>query len=110
MDKRTFVDRLEAVKRRKILLIRISLSVLFVILATSMWMSKAHPNDGVRPVFKSASIFGFMIVVYACVASLQRMGRRLGLQCPHCDARLTGLVGQKAAASETCFHCGQRLF
>jgi hypothetical protein len=110
MDKQLFIDNLETVKRRKILLIRLSLSFLFIILVTSMWMSKAHPHDGLQSAFKTASMFGFMIVVYACVASIQRLGKRLGLHCPHCQRNLSGLPGQQSAASETCVHCGQRIF
>ena len=44
MDKATFVANLAFVKKRKTLLYRIALIVLFMILAGSMYMSKAHPG------------------------------------------------------------------
>jgi hypothetical protein len=110
MDKHVFSRNLETVKRRKILLIRVSLSLLFLILVTSMWMAKAHPHDAVRSTFKTVSLLGFMAVVYLCVASIQRLAQRLGLLCPHCSRGLSGLQGQQALASETCGHCGQRIF
>ena len=105
-----FVGRLDRLNRRKILLLRVALSCLFVLLVTSMWMTKAHPHDTVHSVFKVLSALGFMVVVYVCVASLQRLGRRLGLYCPHCGGRLTGVLGRRAAAAEACVHCRQNLF
>jgi len=110
MDRQNFTDNLEAVKRRKILLIRVALSFLFILLVSSMWMAKAHPHDAIRSLFKTAGIMAFGAVVYACVASIQAMARRLGLHCPHCGRNLSGLPGQRALASGTCFHCGQNLF
>jgi hypothetical protein len=105
-----FVGRLDRLNRRKILLLRVALSCLFVLLLTSMWMTKAHPHDTVHSAFKAVSTLGFMAVVYACLASLQRLGRSLGLYCPHCGGRLTGVLGRKAALAEACVHCGQSLF
>ena len=110
MDKQLFVENLEAVKKRKILLLRIALSCLFILLVTSVWIGKTHPHDAIRPTFKTFSIFGFMIVVYACVSAIQRMTRRLGLHCPHCNRSLSGPQSHQAVATETCTHCGNRIF
>ena len=110
MDKQTFVDNLETAKKRKILLLRIALSFLFVILVASMWIGKTHPHDAVRPAFKTFSILGFMAVVYLCVSAAQRLTRRLGLHCPHCSRSLAGPMSRQAVASETCTHCGMRIF
>jgi len=110
MDKQAFVTNLEAVKKRKILLIRVALSILFVTLCTSMWMQKVHPNDGVRTTFKTFALLGYGIVVYACVAAVQRMTRRLGLHCPHCNRSLSGPQSHRVVESGNCSHCGLAIF
>jgi hypothetical protein len=110
MEKLEFEANLAAVKERKILLLRVALSTLFVLLVTSMWIDKAHPHDGVRTVFKTVSLIGYPMVVFVCITAVQRMSRRLGLHCPHCDRSLSGPVGRKVLASDTCCHCGNRLF
>jgi hypothetical protein len=110
MDKQLFVTNLEAVKKRKVLLLRIALSFLFIILVASMWLSKTHPHDAIRTTFKTFSILSFMIVVYACISAMQRMNKRLGLHCPHCNRSLAGPQSHRAVATETCFHCGNRIF
>jgi DNA-directed RNA polymerase subunit RPC12/RpoP len=103
MDKEVFVTRLEAVKKRKILMIRVALSILFVTLITSVWVGKAHP-------FKTFSLLGYGIVVYACVAAVQRLTRRLGLHCPHCGRSLSGPLSHRVVASGNCSHCGSAIF
>ena len=110
MDKQVFVSNLEAVKKRKILLLRVALSILFVTLCTSVWMQKTHPHDAVRTTFKTFSLIGYGIVVYACVAAVQRMTRRLGLHCPHCNRSLSGPLSHRAVESGNCFHCGMAIF
>jgi hypothetical protein len=110
MDKQLFVTNLEAVKKRKILLIRIALSVLFIILVGNMWLSKTHPHDGVLSTFKTVSILGYMIVVFVCVTAMQRLTKRKGLHCPHCNRSLSGPQSHRVVDSETCIHCGNRIF
>jgi len=110
MDKQVFLTNLEAVKRRKILLLRIALSILFVTLVASVWVTKVHPHDGVRTTFKTFSLLGYGIVVYACVTAVQRMTRRLGLHCPHCDRSLSGPLSHRVVESGNCSHCGMAIF
>jgi L-lactate permease len=110
MDKQLFVTNLEAVKQRKILLIRVALSILFVTLLTSVYMNKVHPHDAVRTTFKTFSLLGYGIVVYACVTAIQRMTKRLGLHCPHCGRSLSGPQSHRAVESGSCFHCGAAIF
>ena len=110
MDKEVFVTRLEAVKKRKILMIRVALSILFVTLLTSVWVGKAHPHDSVHTTFKTFSLLGYGIVVYACVAAVQRLTRRLGLHCPHCGRSLSGPLSHRVVASGNCSHCGSAIF
>ena len=64
MDKQTFVANLLTVKKRKILLIRVALSILFVTLVAAMWMSKAHPHDAVRTTFSGSMIPALYISTY----------------------------------------------
>jgi len=110
LDKSLFIENLARVRKRKVLLLRLSLSLLFVILAASMWLSKAQVTDGFRHGYKTVSILVFGLVVYACVAAIARMTRRLGLHCPHCQRSLAGPLSHRAVASDTCFHCGMGLF
>jgi len=110
MDKEAFVSNLEAVKKRKILLIRVALSILFVTLVTSVWVGKVHPHDAVQTTFKTISMLGYAMVVYACIAAVQRMTRRLGLHCPHCDKSLSGPQSHRVVASGNCSHCGMAVF
>jgi hypothetical protein len=110
MDKQTFVANLKTVKKRKILLMRVALSLLFVTLVASMWVTKAHPHDGVRTTFKTVSLLGFAMVVFACVSAIQRLTRRLGLHCPQCDRSLSGPLSHKVVDSGNCSHCGAALF
>ena len=110
MDKQAFVTNLEAVKQRKILLIRVALSILFVTLLASVWVTKVHPHDAVRTTFKTFSLLGYGMVVYACVTAIQRMTRRLGLHCPHCGRSLSGPQSHRAVDSGNCFHCGAAIF
>jgi len=110
MDKDVFVTNLETVKKRKILLIRVALSILFVTLVASVWVGKVHPHDAVQTTFKTFSLLGYAVVVYACVAAVQRLTRRLGLHCPHCDRSLAGPQSHRVVASGNCSHCGMAVF
>jgi len=110
MDKQMFVTNLEVVKKRKILLIRVALSILFVTLVTSVWINKVHPHDGLRTTFKTFSMLGYGMVVYACVTAIQRMTRRLGLLCPYCKRSLSGPLSHRVVDSGNCSHCGMSIF
>jgi L-lactate permease len=110
MDKQVFVTNLEAVKKQKILLIRVALSILFVTLIASVWVTKVHPHDAVRTTFKTFSMIGYGLVVYACVAAVQRLTRRLGLHCPHCGRGLSGPQSHRVVESGNCSHCGMAIF
>ena len=110
MDKQLFIANLATVRRRKILLIRVVLSILFVLLVASMWLNKTHPHDRIHATFKTASSAGFLIVVFLAMTSMQRLTRRLGLHCPHCNRSLSGPLSHRAVTEETCFHCGRPLF
>ncbi len=110
MHKDEFAANLAVVKKRKILMIRVALSILFVLLATSMYMNKVHPKDGVRSVFLAVCMVGYPAVVYLCITSVQRLGRRLGLHCPHCGRSLSGPLAHKVVESGTCLHCGNYVF
>ena len=110
MDKQVFVTNLETVKKRKILLIRVALSILFVTLVAAMWMSKAHPHDAVRTTFRTVSMLGYAMVVYACISAIQRLTRRLGLHCPHCNRSLSGPLSHRVVESGNCSHCGAAIF
>lgn len=110
MEKTTFVTNLALLRKRKILLIRVALSLLWLTLVAFMWLSKAHVSDGFRHVFKTGAILLFGSVVYACVAAMGSMARRLGLHCPHCQRSLAGPNSQRAVDNGTCFHCGMNLF
>jgi len=110
LEKTTFVTNLTLLRKRKILLIRVALSLLWLTLVAMMWLSKAQVTDGFRNGFKTGAILLFGAVVYVCVAALGRMSRRLGLHCPHCQRSLTGPNSQRAVDNGTCFHCGMNLF
>jgi len=110
MDKAVFVANLAQVKKRKVLLIRVALSALFLLLVGSMWMDKAHPHDQARSAFKTVGTVGFAAVVFLCITSVQRMARRLGLHCPHCGRSLSGPLSRKVVAGGTCYHCGSQVF
>ena len=110
MDKQGFIDNLNRHRRHKAFMIRIAMSVLFMALAGSMWMDKVHPHDGARTAYRAAAGVAVVVAVFLCLTAVQRLGRRLGLHCPHCDRSLSGPVGRKVLASDTCCHCGNRLF
>jgi DMSO/TMAO reductase YedYZ heme-binding membrane subunit len=110
MDKAVFVANLAQVKKRKILLIRVALSFLFVLLAGSMWMDRAHPHDRAWSAIKTVGTVGFASVVFLCITSVQRMARRLGLHCPHCGRSLSGPLSHRVVAGGTCYHCGNQVF
>ncbi|MDR3669441.1 MAG: hypothetical protein P4L36_01270 [Holophaga sp.] len=110
MDKDVLITNLAAVKKRKILMMRVALSILFVTLIASAWVGKVHPHDGVHTTFKTLSLFGYALVVYACVSAVQRMTRRLGLLCPHCGRSLSGPQSHRVVDSGNCSHCGLAIF
>jgi len=110
MDKQVFVTNLGMVKKRKILLIRVALSILFVTLLTSVYMNKVHPHDAIRTTFRTFSLLGYGMVVYACISAIQRLTRRLGLHCPHCNRSLSGPLSHRVVESGNCSHCGAAIF
>lgn len=110
MDKDVLVSNLAAVKKRKILMIRVALSILFVTLVTSVWVGKVHPHDGVQTGFKIVSTLGFALVVFLCVSAVRRLTRRLGLLCPHCGRALSGPLSHRVVESGNCSHCGLAIF
>ena len=60
--------------------------------------------------FKTFALLGYGMVVYACVAAVQRMTRRLGLHCPHCNRSLSGPQSHRVVESGNCSHCGLAIF
>jgi hypothetical protein len=110
LEKPTFVTNLAVLRKRKILLIRLCLALLWVILVAFMWLSKAHVGAGFRYGFKTSAILALAGVVYASVAAIGRLTRSLGLNCPQCDRSLGGPQSANAVRSGTCFHCGADLF
>ena len=110
MDKQTFIQNLAQVRRRKILLIRIGMSLLFITLGTSMWLTRTRISPSGMLTFKGIAIAGFAGLVFWFITMLQNMGRRLGLHCPNCNRNLSGPQSQRVLASEQCFQCGMKLF
>ena len=110
MDKQTFLQNLAQIRRRKLLLIRIGASLLFITLCTSMWLSKTRISPHGLLMFKGIAIAGFAALVYSFIAMLQHMSRRLGLHCPNCNRNLSGPLSHKVIASDQCFQCGMKLF
>jgi hypothetical protein len=110
LDKPTFVANLAFVKKRKILLYRIALGVLFVILATSMWLTKTHPGSTVMTAYRVGSTAVFGTLVFVFMSMVQRMNRAMGMHCPHCDRNLSGPAGRRAVETDTCAFCGNPLF
>lgn len=109
MDKATFVANLAFVKKRKILLYRIALILLFLILAGSMWMSKAHPGPAMTT-FRMVGTGVFGVVVFVFITVVQRMNRQMGMHCPHCDRNLSGPLSRRVVETDTCVFCGNPLF
>ena len=110
MEKSTFVANLAVLRRRKILLIRLCLSLLWVILVAFMWLSKAQVGGGFRYGFRTAAILALGGAVYASLVAIGRLTRRLGLHCPQCDRSLGGPQSSNVVRSGSCFHCGADLF
>ena len=110
MDKQIFVTNLALLKKRKILVIRIALSILFVTLLTSVYMNKVHPDDAIRSSFRTFSLIGYGIVVYTCISAIQRLTRRLGLLCPQCNRSLSGPQSHRVVQSGNCNRCGAAIF
>ena len=110
MDKQVFLQNLALDRRRKILLIRIGLSLLFVTLCTSMWLSKTRTSPHAMLMFKGIAIAGFAAMAYAFIVMIQNLSRRLGLHCPSCHRNLSGPQSHKVISSDRCFQCGMKLF
>jgi hypothetical protein len=110
MDKQLFIQNLEEVRRRKILLIRIGMSLLFITLCTAMWLSKTRISANGLLMFKGVAIAGFAGLVYGFLTMLQNLSRRLGLHCPNCNRNLSGPQSHRVLSSEQCFQCGMKLF
>lgn len=110
MDKQTFIQNLELVRRRKVLLLRIGLSLLFITLCTSMWLTKTSITPRGMLIFKGVAIAGFAGLAYTFISMLQNMSRRLGLYCPGCNRNLSGPLSHKVLSSDQCFQCGMKLF
>lgn len=110
MDKQAYIENLDQVRRRKILLIRIGLSLLFVTLCTSMALTKTAISPRGMLVFKAAAVVSLAALAYVFITMIQRMCRRLGLYCPNCGRNLTGPMCQKVLSSDQCFQCGMKLF
>lgn len=110
MDKQVFLQNLLQLQRRKVLLMRIGLSLLFVTLIASVWLKKHHIDPQSLLIYKSIAIGVFAAMAYAFVTVIQSMARRLGLNCPKCGKNLSGPLANKVLSSEQCFRCGTRLF
>ena len=110
MDKQVFIQNLEQVKRRKVLLMRIGLSLLFVTICAAAWMKKSQVNPQAMLTFKTIAIAVFAALAYTFVTMIQNMSRRLGLNCPNCNRSLSGPLSHKVLSSDQCFRCGTRLF
>ena len=108
MDRQEFIQNLERVKRRKILLIRLGASLLFVTLCSSMWLSKTHPSA--LGMFKMVAIAIFAAMAYTFITTTQSLSRRLGLHCPGCGRNLSGPMSHKVLSTDQCFQCGMKLF
>lgn len=110
MDKQVFIQNLAQVKRKKILFIRIGLSLLFVTLCTSMWLTKIKVSPHSMLTFKVLAIAFFAGLAYALISRIQKMCRRLDLYCPNCNRNLSGPMSHKVISSDQCFQCGMKLF
>lgn len=110
MDKQTFVQNLALVKSRKILLLRIGLSLLFVTLCVSIYLTKTRASHADLLTFKLIAMAVLAAVAYASVTMIQNMCRRLGLYCPNCKRNLSGALSHKVVATDSCFQCGTKLF
>ncbi len=110
MDRQLFTNNLQLAKRRKILLLRIGLSLLFITLCTSMWLSKTPITPRSMLVFKVGAIAFFAGLAYTFITMIQKFCRRLDLYCPNCNRNLSGPMSHKTLESGECYQCGMRLF
>jgi hypothetical protein len=110
MDKQVFIQHLNMMNRRKILLIRIGMSLLFLTLCTFMWLTKSGISPRSMFIFKATATAFFAGLVFTFITMLQKMSRRLNLHCPSCNRNLSGPMSQRVLASDQCFQCGMRLF
>lgn len=110
MDRQVFTQNLQTAMRKKILLLRIGLSCLFVAICVTMWLSKTSITPRGMLLFKGGLIVFFAGLVYALVTLVQKTCRRLDLYCPSCNRNLSGPVRQKILDSGLCSQCGMKLF
>lgn len=110
MEKQAFLQNLLQVRRKKILFIRIGMSLLFITLCTAMWLTKTSISRNGMLLFKGIAIAGLAALAYTFVSRLQKMTKRLGLHCPNCNRNLSGPMSHKVISSEQCFQCGMKLF
>jgi hypothetical protein len=110
MDKQVFLQNLVLVRRKKALYIRIGMSLLFITLCTSMWLTKTSISPSGFLLFKGIAIAGFAALAYAFILQIQKLCRRLELHCPGCNRNLSGPQSHRVLASGQCFQCGMKLF
>jgi hypothetical protein len=110
LDRQVFTQNLYLAKRRKILLLRIGLSLLFITLCTTMWLSKTKITPHAMLVYKTIAIAFFAALAYAFISMVQKMVRRLELHCPNCNRNLSGPMSHQVIESGQCFQCGMKLF
>jgi hypothetical protein len=110
VDRDVFVQNLGKVKHRKILLIRIGLSLLFIALIAFMWMSKSGVSSSLQWTLKTAATVFFAGLAFWFITLIQKMCRRLELHCPNCHRNLSGPLSHKVLESGQCFQCGVKLF
>jgi hypothetical protein len=110
MDKQAFLQNLDLVRRKKALYIRIGMSLLFITLVTSMWLTKTSIGPRGFLLFKGTAIAGFAALAYVFLTRIQKLCKRLDLHCPGCSRNLSGPQSQRVLASGQCFQCGMKLF
>jgi len=110
MDKQLFIQNLDLVKRKKILYIRVGMSLLFVTLCTAMWLSKTTLSPREFLTFKGVAIAGFAALAYVLISRIQGLSKSLGLHCPNCSRNLSGPQSHRVLATDQCFQCGMKLF
>lgn len=109
MDRQVFTQNLQTAQRRKILLLRIGLSCLFVAICATMWLSKTAITPRGMLLFKGGLIAFFGGLAYVLITLVQKTCRRLDLYCPNCNRNLSGPLRHKVLDSGECFQCGMKL-
>lgn len=110
MDRQVFTQNLQQAKRRKVLLLRIGLSCLFIAICTYMWLSKTAITPRTMLLFKVGTIAFLAGLAYLFITMVQSLCRRLELHCPNCQRNLSGPLSHKTLESGHCFQCGMKLF